>query len=130
MNAVIAKIDEAQRALDAADNRITSALELIEQSVRGIVSTRIETAVEGEKFSRVAFGKHRGAWGFLVEFPGGDPQTLLSCSRDVRARVLAGGHLERLLLEAADLIRNQLDGRKAAGEAANNLLQILNHQGA
>lgn len=129
MSALLGQIAVVQRELDALDTQLGTAITAIEHALRARVNTRIEVAVTGERFIALAFGKHSGAWQFLVAYDN-DFHPLAGAARDVRARALAGGHIERLITGAAEQIRTQLDGRKAATEAANAVLHILNHQGA
>lgn len=123
-------IAAAQGDLDMIDDQLSQAIETIEKLLHDRLSIRVELEVESEPFTRVGFGKISGGW-HLVVVMGGKDHSLLSAPRAIRSRALAGGHVERLVLGAATLIRSEIDGRKAAIDAANRLLHTLtNQQGA
>lgn len=125
MTDVIDDIAEAQDSLNSVDDQLSAAIRMLEHALHQRISVRIETECTGETFSRVAFGKLKGNWSFLVEL-GGEWHALTSCARDIRATALSGGHLKRLVLESADSIRNTVTGRRAATSAAQELLELLN----
>lgn len=111
---------QAQRELNVIDDQIGDAITMIEAGLRQHIATRISIDVTGETFTRLAFGKVNGAWRLIL-----DEQPLNNASREQRARALAGGHVMHLIANAANIITAQVAGRKAATEAANAVLCLL-----
>lgn len=125
--AKLAEIVSAQSDLDAIDTQLSTAIEAIEAVLATRISTRVEIDVTDEQFQRVGFRKVGGGRHIVVEI-NGSSAPLLGASRAIRARAFADGHIERLINEAANNIRSQVESRKAATEAANNILTMLAHQ--
>lgn len=125
MNQLLHNIDEAQRELDEVDDQLAVAIETVEQALHDRVSSRISIDITDDpQVTCLSFGKLSGNWRLIAGL--GEKETpLVSASREVRARVLAGGHLERLIRETADTLRTQTLSRKAATEAANRALHLL-----
>lgn len=116
------QIVNTQRRLDDADSALNDKIASLEQVLAQHISTRIEIAVDGERFDRVAFGRERGEVGFLVRYSAGQWQLLRSSSRDARSRAFAAGHISALLDAVPEQLRMQIQERTHAHAAADHLL--------
>lgn len=120
------KIRDARNRLDAADTEIAGRIEAIEAGLRRLVNVRIETPIDAD--ADLAFGKLGGTWRLIVVSgpdDAADETPLLSCPRQLRADVVGGGALERLIRDAAGQIDAMIEERKRAIERAVQLLDAL-----
>lgn len=118
----LAAIVPLQAELNTIDDGLATLIVRIEEALRTRVSVRLSVAAwEG---SRLCFGKVSGRWHLLIESP--KHETILAnCSREVRARVLKERLVEQLIVDAKAHIADQIEGRKAAVDAALSVLTLL-----
>ena len=112
-----------QAMLDHLDSRVSEKITEIAGALRELVSIRIVVGVPpGE--AQLIFGKLDGAWCFCYD-DGHATVPLLSAPRDVRAKMLTDGHIERLIDSVTAQIAVNLAQREGALKAADTVLAKL-----
>lgn len=128
INEILGTLQGRRKRLDDADTRISDKLKEAEKLLQDHFNTRvwamISSANDGTD-TKIVFGKHDGKWQLLIETEGfGDHSItpLLSCSREMRARVFTEGSLETLIRGAVDQLDEQLKTREEAIDKAEKLV--------
>ncbi len=107
--------------LDRQDDIISNQIQAIETAIKELISVRISVDVPG---GYLAFGKYHASW-CLILGSGGHETPLLSCTRQRRADMLAGGHIERLVRDASVQIETMIEVRTRAMISADALISDL-----
>lgn len=116
------ELSPVARELDGIDSTISCQIRAIEQALERHLSVRIRIDVPPS--CSLHFGKHDAKWCFIYGEEGFE-RPLLSCSRQIRADMLAGGHIERLVRDASMQIGEMMQVRQAAVRAAARILSDL-----
>ena len=134
---VLANVAAHHRQLNKLDTELSAEIKRVETALRKHFSVRVWTDItcdadnEHGYQSILAFGKSEGRWQLLVDSgPVHDAdswssQSLLSCTRDMRARVFLEGHVERLVNEASAQIEKECTDRMLAVGIAHSLANAL-----
>jgi hypothetical protein len=120
----VENICTGQAMLDHLDSRVSEKITEIAGALRDLVSIRIAVGVPpGE--AQLIFGKLDGEWCFCYDDGYATPVPLLSAPRDVRAKMLTDGHIERLIDNVTAQIAINLAQREGALKAADTVLAKL-----
>lgn len=133
---ILGTLRDRRKRLDEADTRISDLIKEIETELQSHLNVRVSTDITdhsdgstGGVETSLAFGKHDGKWQLIVEvdFPDGaaNKTSLLSCAREMRVRVIAEGHVERLIRGAVGQLDKQIAVREKAIEKATELVVAL-----
>jgi len=128
-------LSDRQAKLNAADTRLSEFIKETEAGLTGRLSVRVSVDISNESDrgykTVLTFGKHDGHWHFLVETETDsqyrtDVKPLLSSSREMRARVVAEGGIEKLIRGACEQLDKLLAVREVALQKASALVTELN----
>lgn len=132
--AVFDALSERQAKLNVADTRISEVIKQAEAALEGRLSVRVSVDITSESDSGyktvLTYGKHDGHWHFLVETETDSQyhrniKPLLSSSREMRARVVAEGGIEKLIRGASEQLDKLLAIREVALQKASALVEQL-----
>lgn len=126
-------LEERQSKLNIADTRISEVIKQTEAALEGRLSVRVSVDISNESDGGykivLTYGKHEGRWHLLIEaetdsqYPTVKP--LLSSSREMRARVVAEGGIEKLIRGACEQLDKLLAVREVALQKASALVREL-----
>lgn len=127
-------LSERQAKLNVADTRISEVIKQAEAALEGRLTVRVSVDISNESDGGyktvLTFGKHDGHWHFLVEAETDSQyrptvKPLLSSSREMRARVVAEGGIEKLIRGACEQLDKLLAVREVALQKASALVEEL-----
>ena len=146
--ALLAAVREARSLrtkLDSLDDQVSAVLQKIEAELRDLsLGVAIRTNVGGyfdpncgfEQVEVLSFEKLAGEWRLVFGSGVEDQENLWTdtplsdCNRDLRARMLAMGHVADLVLGAARAMEERIGDRKRALQSGASVLLALSEVGA
>lgn len=119
---VLAEAASESERLGQLDDELRGIIVNIELRLRAAVNTSLTVDIDAD--TSLSFCKHKGKWCFVIETDKSETP-LVGASRDTRVSVFTGGHVERLVRESAQSVRDQIQDRGVAIESARNLMLEL-----